>query len=74
MNQVTGGIGEPKGNGDRDYRDGFMRRAASTPSKDRSEPHLHSNRKWVEHTRTARALNVIFTLYVSEQISDRAGA
>ena len=48
----------------------IMKQVRSTPPNDRSDPYQHSSRKWVEHSRTARALDVIFTLYFSEQISD----
>ena len=47
-----------------------MKQARLTPSNDKRVTYQHLNRKWVEHSRTARALDVVFTLYFSEQISD----
>jgi len=74
MNQVIGSIGEPRGRSARNNRDSSMRRVRSTAQNERRDSIQQPNRRWVEHSRTTRALDLVFTLYFSEQISNSVGA
>jgi hypothetical protein len=74
MDQAVGGFKKGKGGSAGGDSGGAARSGRPTSTNEKAGPCQHAKRRWVAHSRTSRALDVVFTLYFSEQISDREGA